>query len=399
MISRPVRCAIVGMGARGRAFARRLAPWPEAEVAWLVERSADRLEAARSLAPAARETADLDEALADAALDAVLIATPDWLHAGQAIAALTAGKHVLLEKPLALGIADARAVLAARAAAGRVLRLGYVLRAAPFYAAMRKAVADGAIGRVLQARLGDDLSAAHGASYRRRWHRRAEACGGLMVHKGCHDLDLVCWLLASRPHRVASFAAADLFARPAPAPFCQQCPETAICAFVDRGAYEARTPGEAADPAAHGLGGCVFGENGDLVDRQVVAFELVSGVQGSFTLAMGSPTASDRTVTLIGEAGRIEGRFGEGRWRLTRRDGEVRAWSADQAPSGHGGGDEATLRAFLRACAEQGAVTWRAADEAEALVGLEFALAAEQARLSGRVVTLETAGRGGGSTV
>lgn len=379
------------MGARGRSFIKRLASLAEVEIAWLVDVSADRLDMALALTGerSPRVTRETAEALADPALAAVLIATPDHLHAEQAIAAFAAGKHVFLEKPMAATLADGRAVLSARARAGRVLRLGYVLREAPFFRSVRQAITEGRVGRVLSVRLADDLSVVHGASYRRRWHRRSAASGGLMVHKGCHDLDLICWLLASRPTRVASFGAADLFARAPPAPFCSICPERGVCPYVDTGAYEARTPAEAADPTAHGLDVCVFGDDSDIVDRQVVAFEMASGAQGVFSLAMGNPGRSDRTFTLIGDAGRIDGRFGEGSWTLTPIHGQPFAWSAGpDSKSGHAGGDEGVLRAFLRACAAEGPVPWSGDTDEDALRGLAFALAAETARKTGRVVAL-----------
>ncbi|MEO7027637.1 MAG: Gfo/Idh/MocA family oxidoreductase [Caulobacteraceae bacterium] len=388
---RPLRCGIIGIGARGRSFIKRLASVANVEIAWLVDVSADRLDMALALAGerSPRITRETAEAFADSSLAAVLIATPDHLHAEQAIAAFAAGKHVFLEKPLATTLADGRAVLSARAKSGRVLRLGYVLREALLFRSVRQAITEGRVGRVLSIRLADDLSVLHGASYRRRWHRRSAASGGLMVHKGCHDLDLICWLLATRPTRVASFGAADLFARAPPAPFCSVCPERGVCPYVDTGAYEARTPAETADPTAHGLDVCVFGDDSDLVDRQVVAFEMASGAQGVFSLAMGNPGRSDRTFTIVGDAGRIDGRFGEGRWTLTPIRGEPATWSpGEPTKGGHGGGDEGVLRAFLRACAVDGPVAWSDEADEDALRGLAFALAAETARKTGRVAAL-----------
>lgn len=71
---------------------------------------------------------DLDEMLADPALHAVILATPDRLHAAQAIAAARAGKHVFVEKPMATSVADAEAMRAAAEAANIKLAVGYHLR-------------------------------------------------------------------------------------------------------------------------------------------------------------------------------------------------------------------------------------------------------------------------------
>ncbi len=385
---RPIGCAIVGLGQRGQSFARRLGALAGVEVRWLADLSPDRMAAARGhlVDPAPALTADAREAFADPAVEAVFIALPDWLHRPFAVAAFEAGKHVFLEKPMATTLADAWAIVAAWKASGRILQLGYVLRETPFYQAVRRMVAEGALGRVHAVRLTDDLGVAHGASFMRRWHRKAANSGGLMVHKGCHDLDLVCWLLDDQPARVASFGGAELFARPAPAPFCSVCPERGFCPYVDTGAFEARTDAQKADPTAFGLDICVLGEGHDIVDNQVVAFEMAGGARGAFSLGMQNPRGSQRTLSVLGEAGRLDGVFDLGEFTVALNDGaRPQKWSMKNAGTGgHGGGDARILLAFLDACL--GRAPPEVTDPIDALRGLAFALAAEEARLGGRVV-------------
>ena len=385
---RTLGCAIIGLGARGVSFARRLSRFDGVELRWLADLSEDRLAACLDglSGPSPQLTADAQRAIADPAVEAVFITVPDVLHRSMAVAAFAAGKHVFLEKPLATTLADALAITDAWRAAGRVLQLGYVLREAPFYRAARTVIAEGRLGRIHTLRLTDDLGVVHGASYMRRWHRNSATSGGLMVHKGCHDLDLICWLLDTQPTRVASFGGAELFARPQPAPFCSICPERPICPYQDTGAYEARTPAQTADPTAFGLDICVFAPDKDIVDNQIVAFELANGARGSFGLAMQNPHGSERTLSLLGENGRLDGNFDRGKFEVVTNDGAKRfAWSAKGArPSGHGGGDARALHAFLDACLGRAPPEMRTA--ADALRGLVFALAAEEARLTGAVV-------------
>ncbi len=389
---RPIGCAILGLGQRGASFARRLDRLEGVELRWFADLSVERMEQAaeRLAGPPARLTADARQAFADPAVEAVFIALPDWLHRPFAVAAFEAGKHVFLEKPLATTLADGRAILAAWRASGRVLQLGYVLRETPFYQAVRRIVAEGALGRIHALRLTDDLGVAHGASFMRRWHRQAANSGGLMVHKGCHDLDLVCWLLDDQPARVASFGGAELFARPAPAPFCSICPERGFCPYVDTGAFEARTEAQKADPTAFGLDICVFGEGHDIVDNQVVAFEMAAGARGAFSLGMQNPRGSQRTLSVLGEAGRLDGVFDRGEFTVTLNDGaRPQKWSMKNPgpggpTGGHGGGDARILLAFLDACL--GRAPPEVTDPIDALRGLAFALAAEEARKLGVVV-------------
>jgi predicted dehydrogenase len=387
---RPIGCAIIGMGQRGASFARRLDPLEGVELRWFADPVAERMvEAAGRLSgPPPRLATDARQALADLAVEAVFVAVPDWLHRAVAVAAFEAGKHVFLEKPMAITLADAWAIVAAWKASGRVMQLGYVLRETPFYQAARRMVVEGRLGTVHALRLTDDLGVFHGASFMRRWHRKRANSGGLIVHKGCHDLDLVCWLLDDQPARVASFGGNRGFARPAPAPFCSVCPERPGCPYADTGAYEARGPAQAADPTAFGLDICVFGEGHDIVDNQVVAFEMAGGARGVFSLGMHNPRGSRRTLSILGEAGRLDGVFDAGEFTVSTNDGAPdQVWSVKKAArgtGGHGGGDIRALIAFLDACL--GRAPPEVADPADAVRGLAFALAAEQARLGGEVV-------------
>ncbi len=380
-------CAIVGVGARGASFARRLAAMPEVDLRWLVDASADRLATSLAkIAPAApRATRALAAALDDPGVEAVFVTVPDHLHAPVAIAALKAGKHVFLEKPLATTCADAAAIIEAWRVSGRCLRLGYVLRDAAFFREIRQIVRAGSLGRIQSIRLTDDLSLVHGASYMRRWHRSSAHSGGLLVHKGCHDLDMVCWLLDTQPVRIASFGGRELFDRPAPAGHCSVCPERGACPYADTGAYEARTPAEAADPTAFDLDRCVYGAQ--IVDNQIVAFELAGGARGTYALAMRNPGRSERRIAILGERGRLDGVFERGVYDLAidGRPARRREPAAGEG-AGHGGGDAGALNGFLDACRD--GRRWSPAEAAESLRGLVFALAAEQARRAGAVVSV-----------
>jgi predicted dehydrogenase len=380
----PLKVAILGLGARGLSFAERLSALEGVEIAWIADRDPERLE--RAPAPGARRAADLAAPIADPEVAAVFVTAPDVLHRDLAVAAFAAGKHVFLEKPMATTEEGARAILAAWRASGRILRLGYVLRHAPFYQAVRRVTAEGALGPIHTLEIGEHLGLEHGASYMRRWHRDSAVSGGLMTHKGCHDLDLVCWLLDDRPARVASFGGDPLFSRPAPASHCSVCPERAECPFEDRGAYEARTAPERADPAAAGLDVCVFGHGHDIVSSQVTAFEMAGGTRGVYALAMNNPGRRGRTLTLLGRDGRLDGDFDTGTLTVTMRGvSEPAEWTAPgTGQSGHGGGDERALRGFLEACAGRAPAEAESAEAA--LRGLAFAFAAEAARTGGRVI-------------
>ncbi|WP_422003177.1 Gfo/Idh/MocA family protein [Reyranella sp.] len=388
---RPLRCAFFGLGNRGLGLMQLARSYPGVEIAWVMDRSAQRVREALTLCGhGARGTTDMAVPLADETVDIVFVTVPDHLHRAIAEPAFAAGKHVFLEKPLATTAADAAAILAAWGRSGRVLQLGYVLRQAPFYAAIRETVRKGLLGPVRLATLFEQLDVRHGASFMRRWHASSAQSGGLMVHKGCHDLDIVCWLLDGRPEAVSSFGGTDTFAEPPPAPFCSQCDRRTACPYVDTGLHERRTPEEVADPSAYGLDRCVFHTDKDIVDNQVVSFVLDTGVRGTFHLCVQGPVRTERRITLIGDRARLDGVFEDGTFTVTYTDraqpGFV--WTADGRSHGsHGGGDRVTMLEFLNACVGRSPAPIVSVEEA--LRGLVFALAAERARTGEKVVRLE----------
>jgi predicted dehydrogenase len=111
--SERVRFALIGAGDRGLQLAREALACPNTELAAVADVYSRRLDEARRLAPAALATADYRQALDHPAVDAVLIASPQHLHAEHFIAALDAGKHVYVEKTMAFTVDQAKRMRAA----------------------------------------------------------------------------------------------------------------------------------------------------------------------------------------------------------------------------------------------------------------------------------------------
>ena len=145
----------------------------------------------------------LEEALAAHTLDAVVLCSPNHLHAPQAIAAANAGCHVLVEKPLANTVAEADAMIAAASAHRLVLMVAQCRR---FTKAVLKA-------RELLAQIGPALSIVHSLSVRfsgalTDWWPSAEKTGGLVLGlNGPHVVDTILWFMERRPTRVQATAA------------------------------------------------------------------------------------------------------------------------------------------------------------------------------------------------
>jgi predicted dehydrogenase len=145
----PLRIGVIGYGYWGPNLVRNFAAGPRTRVVAIAEPSPARRQAAAVTVPHIRCVADANAVIADPEVDAVAIATPIFTHHALARAALVAGKHVLVEKPLAPSVAAAEELAALAARSGRVLMVDHTF---VYTAAVRKIaslIAAGELGRVL----------------------------------------------------------------------------------------------------------------------------------------------------------------------------------------------------------------------------------------------------------
>jgi predicted dehydrogenase len=143
-----VRIGVVGLGYWGPNLARNFDRLADVELAYCCDLDADNLAKARSLYPHATVTDDLDELLADDALDAVVVATSVPTHYPLGRRVLEAGKHAFIEKPIALKAADAEDLLALADAQRVKLMVGHLLEYHPGVRKVKELVDTGALGRV-----------------------------------------------------------------------------------------------------------------------------------------------------------------------------------------------------------------------------------------------------------
>ncbi len=121
-----IRLGLIGPGDRGLQLAREALQFPNVEIAGFADVYPRRLEEAKGLAPAAKTYLDYRRLLDDRSIDAVVIATPQHLHAEHFVAAIEAGKHVYQEKTMAFTVEDAKRMRAALDRAGqRVVQVGH----------------------------------------------------------------------------------------------------------------------------------------------------------------------------------------------------------------------------------------------------------------------------------
>lgn len=146
---RPLGLAVVGAGYWGPNLLRSSAASGRFVPHWVVDADADRAARAAARTASARPTTELEQALADPAVDAVAVATPAWTHTAVAAAALRAGKHVLVEKPLATSSEEARHLIELAEEAGRILMCDHTYCYTPAVQAIRDMIASGEVGELL----------------------------------------------------------------------------------------------------------------------------------------------------------------------------------------------------------------------------------------------------------
>lgn len=195
MSQNPVRFGLVGFGAWGQFHAQSIASNPDAELAAIVAPSALSRATATKAFPRARVYADHRQMLAESALDIVDIVTPSHTHLEIATAALEAGCHLLLEKPMAIRIADCHAIVKLARERNRQVAVGHELRLSSQWGEIKRRIDAGAIGEP-QYVLVELLRKPYrlGAS---GWRYDPERVGSWVLEEPIHFFDLARWYLAA----------------------------------------------------------------------------------------------------------------------------------------------------------------------------------------------------------
>jgi 2-hydroxy-4-carboxymuconate semialdehyde hemiacetal dehydrogenase len=186
----PLRIAIVGYGQIARSHTRTMRREGHA-LRWLIGRVPERTEAFARENGFARHSTNLDDALSDAEVDAVILCTPSEQHADQTAACLAAGKHVLVEIPLAMTYAEGQRLAQEARRTNRTVMVAHTHRYQP---AIRRAKAKIDAGELtlhsVVARYMFLRRENVGASgYVRSW------TDNLLWHHGCHATDMALWQL------------------------------------------------------------------------------------------------------------------------------------------------------------------------------------------------------------
>lgn len=187
-----MKVAILGAGFMGGTHARAFQKVPGVDIAAIYAHS-DKRAGPLAQELGARYTNDIQSILQDDSIEAIDNCLPTPEHRPLTEAALAAGKHVLLEKPIALDDADAAALVAAGEASDQVFMMAHVLRFWPEYVELQKRASNGSIGQLYS-----------GLAYRRQpfpaWSElfaRSDLTGGAVIDMMIHDIDALNWVFGT----------------------------------------------------------------------------------------------------------------------------------------------------------------------------------------------------------
>jgi predicted dehydrogenase len=191
-MGRKVKVGIIGVGTIGSVHAEAYAKVPESQVIALCDILPDRLQEKGKRHGVTRLFERYHDLLADPEIEAVSVCVPNRMHAPIAIDAFKAGKHVLLEKPMALSQKEGMAIVAARDAARKVLTMGMVRRQPPDAEVVKAAIDSGKLGEIYQMRI--RLIRRRGIPGLGGWFTtKGESGGGGLIDIGVHFFDLAMW--------------------------------------------------------------------------------------------------------------------------------------------------------------------------------------------------------------
>lgn len=202
MIGRPIRVGLIGLGYAGRTFHVPLIGATEGMAITAVASSQPDVAAAMLREASVVGTAA--ELVARDDLDLIVVASPNDSHAPLALAALSAGKHVVVEKPFALSVEEARTVAETATRAERLLAVFHNRRWDSDFLSVRVAIESGAIGEVVHFESHFDRFR---PAVRDRWRERVGGGGGIWYDLGPHLVDQAL-LLFGMPERVGASLAA-----------------------------------------------------------------------------------------------------------------------------------------------------------------------------------------------
>ena len=307
-------------------------------------------------------TEDYRVLLARDDVDAIGVTTPDNLHAEHAVAALEAGKHVYLEKPMAILTEDCDRILDAWRRSGKCLMVGMNMRYMDMFLTLKRIMDSGEIGDV-KALWVRHFVGFGGWYYFHDYRANRRGSTGLLLQKGSHDIDMIHFLTGRFTRRVTAMGSLDYYGGDKPDDLkCEACDEKDTC--TDYSEREAKTQ-------------CCFRQEVNVEDHSMALMDL-GDIRASY-LQCNYATQTNRNYLVLGTRGEAELSDNTITVR-TDKANEKRAvahskfnsatYDIGETHGGHGGADPRICKAFLDLILEgKGAATTPEAGRMAVAVG------------------------------
>ena len=295
---------------------------------------------------------DFEKMMKETKPDVLIVTTMDSTHHLFITRGMELGADIITEKPLTTDETKLQAIIDAEKKTGRKCRVTFNYRYSPHRAKIWEILRSGEIGDIEAVDFHWYLDTSHGADYFRRWHRRVENSGSLLVHKACHHFDLLNWWIDSDPESVYALGALNVYGKNGPfrGKNCRECSHKKECNFYwdiakDRTLTDLYVANEKYD--GYLRDGCVFREDVNIFDKMAATIKYMNGVQVSYSLTAYSPYEGYR-IAFNGTKGRLDAWIQESHRTsdvnydelvLYKNFGKREYIQIPFGTTGHGGGD------------------------------------------------------------
>jgi len=370
------------------------------EFAGLCDKNPGRVKTAQAMLNLSCPTyTDLDKMLREIRPEILIVTTMDSTHHEQIVKGLEAGADIITEKPMTTDEKKCQQIIDAEARTGKKVHVTFNYRYSPHRQKIYELLQQGAIGKVTSVDFHWYLDVYHGADYFRRWHRKREFGGSLLVHKSTHHFDLLNWWLNSEPEEVFAYGSLEHYGKNNSFrhTHCRPCPHKKECKFYwdinkDPRLVKLYVDNEKYD--GYHRDGCVWREDIDIFDKMAVQIKYANKVQVSYSLTTYSPYEGYR-ISFNGTKGKLDAWIHEKQpWemqpydelQLTMNFGKTEYIKIDNTEAGHGGGDIRLRKQLF----SPGDDPWKqAAGSRDGAMSILTGIAARQSIDSGKPVKIE----------
>lgn len=354
--AKKMRVALVGTGIRGITMWGKdlVRDYPDLiEFVGLCDINEGRLNfASQHIGVGCPTFLDFDEMMRTTKPDVLIVCTIDCTHHEFIIKGMEYGADIITEKPMTIDEQKIQAILDAEKRTGKKVRVTFNYRYSPHRAKMWELLRNGEIGELTSVDFHWYLNTSHGADYFRRWHRKIENSGSLLLHKACHHFDLLNWWIDSDPETVYCVGALEHYGKNGKfrGENCRMCSHKSECNYywdITKDSFLTKLYVDNYKYDKYNRDGCVFANDVNIYDKMAATIKYKNGVQVSYSLTSYSPYEGYR-IAFNGTEGRIDAWIEESN-RMSDRDydeiilfknfGKRQYFHIPFGTSGHGGGD------------------------------------------------------------